>query len=285
MPPGLSVVVPTRDRPQPLRAAVASLLAQQPAGWVELIVVDDGSHPETRSYLDGLSASGRLLALRSGGRGAAAARNLGIAAAGAPLVACTDDDCEAPPDWAFSLAARLSATGAAAVGGRVEVGAATPLPGRISQAIVNGLAAVVNPDPLAAAFLTSNNVAYRADMLREIGGFDEGFGGAGGEDRDLHARLLARGHKLVFAPDIVVRHRPALGWIGLFEQQAAYGRGARRYYARDAARPRLGPAQRLRAFAAGWREMRPGEGPAYAFGFLLAQAALVRGYWAPPRHR
>ena len=271
-------MLPTRDRPGPLRAAVESLLRQEPVGLFELIVVDDGEGQQLPGCLEELTQAGRLVALRTGGRGAAAARNAGIAVARAPVVACTDDDCEAPPDWAHRLWARLTATGAAAVGGRVEAARGTPLPARISQAITNGLASAINRDPMDAAFLTSNNVAYRADVLREVGGFDEAFRGAGAEERDLHARLRARGRRLVFAADVVVRHRATLGWAGLLRQQAAYGRGARLYYARDAARRRLSAAEYARAFVAGLREMGSLEGPAYAFGFLLAQAAVAWGY-------
>jgi glycosyltransferase involved in cell wall biosynthesis len=262
---------------------VESLLRQEPAEGLELIVVDDGEDREVRGYLDALERSGRLVGLRSGGRGPAAARNAGLRAARAPIVACTDDDCEAPPGWAEGLRSRLAATGAAAVGGRVEPAGGTPLPACISQAITNGFAAALNRDPLDAAFLTSNNVAYRADALREAGGFDEAFDEAGAEERDLHARLRDRGRKLVFAPEVVVRHRARLGWGGLLRQQAAYGRGARLYYTRDRSRRRFSVGEYCRAFAAGLREMRAVERPAFALGFLLSQAAVAWGYWSRPR--
>jgi glycosyltransferase involved in cell wall biosynthesis len=283
VPPEVSILLPTRDRPGPLRLAVESLLRQEPASRFEVIVVDDGESGEVRSYLEEVARTGRLVGLRTGGRGAAAARNAGLASTRAPVVACTDDDCEAPSDWAECLRARLQATGAAAVGGRVEAARGAPLPARVSQAITNGFAAALNRDPMDAAFLTSNNVAYRADLVREVGGFDEAFSSAGGEERDLHARLRARGRKLVFAPEVVVRHRGCPGWAGLLRQHAAYGRGARLYYARDAARRRLTLGEYARAFRAGLGEMRPVEGPAFALGFLLAQAAVAWGYWSRPR--
>ena len=281
--PEVSIVLPTHDRPGPLRTAVESLLKQEPASHFELIVVDDGESDEARSYLEGLARAGRIVGLRTGGRGAAAARNAGLAAARAPVVACTDDDCEAPAGWAQGLSTRLQATGASAVGGRVEAARGTPLAARVSQAITNGFATVLNRDPMDAAFLTSNNVAYRADRVREAGGFDEAFLGKGGEERDLHARLRARGERLVYAPDMVVRHRGPLGWAGLVRQQAAYGRGARLYYARDAARRPFTPRDYARAFRAGLGEMPLLERTAYALGFLLAQGAVAWGYWSRSR--
>src|SRR5215471_11277777 len=101
--PEVSIVLPTHDRPGPLRAALESLLRQEPRSRLELIVVDDGDSGEARSYLDELERAGRIVGLRTGGRGAAAARNAGLAAARAPVVACTDDDCEAPAGWAQGL--------------------------------------------------------------------------------------------------------------------------------------------------------------------------------------
>jgi glycosyltransferase involved in cell wall biosynthesis len=278
--PEVSIVLPTHDRPGPLRAAVESLLRQEPASRFELIVVDDGESAEARSYLETLAGAGRIVGLRTGGRGAAAARNAGLAAARAPVVACTDDDCEAPPDWAQGLSDRLWATGAAAVGGRVEAAHGTSLAARVSEAITQGFTTALNRDPMDAAFLTSNNVAYRADRVREVGGFDEAFRGAGGEDRDLHARLRQRGGRLVYAPDRVVRHRGPLGWSGLVRQRAAYGRGARLYYARDSARRTLSLLDYARAFGAGFAGMPLLERPAFAFGFLLAQGAVAWGYYS-----
>ncbi|HEX5740084.1 MAG TPA: glycosyltransferase, partial [Pilimelia sp.] len=45
--PPVSVVVPTRDRPAMLRAAVSAALAQEYPGAVEVVVVHDQSPPDT----------------------------------------------------------------------------------------------------------------------------------------------------------------------------------------------------------------------------------------------
>jgi glycosyltransferase involved in cell wall biosynthesis len=283
----VSVVVPTRDRLGSLAAALDALRRQREAGPFELIVVDDGSADGTGAFLAGLAAQGALVHLRGERRGPAAARNAGIARARGTIIACTDDDCEVPTDWVGRLRGRLVETGAAAVGGRVVAAADASRAGRISQAIANGVARVLNDDGPEAAFLTSNNVAYRADVLRESGLFDEGFTGAGGEERELHERLRARGLRLVYDPGLVVAHRPRMGWSGFVRQQAAYGRGARRFYDLPrgrSPRPRgLGLGQYLRAFAAAVGEVRPGDRAALALGLPLSQAAVAWGYLRAPR--
>jgi glycosyltransferase involved in cell wall biosynthesis len=283
----VSVVLPTRDRLSSLVEALEALGRQREARPFELVVVDDVSADGTGEFLAGLAAVGAIVHVRGAGRGPAAARNAGIARARGDIIACTDDDCEVGADWVSRLRGRLLETGAAAVGGRVVAAPDASRPARISQAITNGIAGVLNSDEPEAAFLTSNNVAYRADALREAGLFDEGFTGAGGEEREMHERLRARGLRLVYDPGIVVAHRPRMGWSGFVRQQAAYGRGARHFYdlpRGGSVRPeglRLG--QYLRAFAAVVGEARPEDLAALALGLPLSQAAVAWGYLRAPR--
>ena len=277
----VSVVLPTRDRLTSLVVALEALRQQRRAEPFELIVVDDGSTDGSGAFLARLAAEGAIVHVRGEGRGAAAARNAGIRRARGEIIACTDDDCEVPPDWVARLRDRLVQTGAAAVGGRVVAAADAVRPARISQAITNGIARTLN-DGGESPFLTSNNVAYRAAALGAVGLFDERFTGAGGEDRDLHARLQARGERLVYAADIVVTHRPQMSWAAFLRQQAAYGRGARRYYGQRGTRARerswMGPRQSLRAFVAAVGEASPEDRAAVALGLPLSQAAVAWGY-------
>ena len=110
---GVSVVVPTRDRPESLRRCLGALRAQDLAE-LEVIVVDDGSRDRgaVEAALAGAAPGVRLL--RTPGRGPAAARNRGVRAATGEVVCFTDDDCEPEPGWARLLAGRSRVTGSAA---------------------------------------------------------------------------------------------------------------------------------------------------------------------------
>jgi glycosyltransferase involved in cell wall biosynthesis len=89
--PDISVVLATYDRRATLPRAIASVLAQEDAHF-ELIVVDDASRDGTDEYLATLADPRiRLIGAERNG-GPSAARNLGLAAARADIVAFLDSD-------------------------------------------------------------------------------------------------------------------------------------------------------------------------------------------------
>jgi glycosyltransferase involved in cell wall biosynthesis len=103
--PDISVVLATYDRRQSLPRAIASVLGQEDADF-ELIIVDDASTDDTRSYLATLTDPRIKVIAAERNIGPSAARNLGIAAARADVVAFLDsDDVYRPRRVAASLAA------------------------------------------------------------------------------------------------------------------------------------------------------------------------------------
>jgi glycosyltransferase involved in cell wall biosynthesis len=93
--PRVSVIIPTYNRAWSLATAVDSVLSQDFDAF-ETIVVDDGSTDETRALLTDYGAALRVI--RQPNRGVSAARNAGIRAAAAPLVALLDSDDYWLPD-------------------------------------------------------------------------------------------------------------------------------------------------------------------------------------------
>ena len=95
--PDIDVVVPTRDRPELLRATIRAILRQEYAGPVRVLVVYDQSDPDPglSSERDlGVDGMARRLEVLTNQRttGLAGARNTGLQAATAELVAFCDDD-------------------------------------------------------------------------------------------------------------------------------------------------------------------------------------------------
>jgi glycosyltransferase involved in cell wall biosynthesis len=85
----ISVIVPTRDRPDTLRQALASIRAHEADDLTfEILVGDNGADPETKKVASDFAA----IHIPVAQKGAAAARNAGLAAATGEFIAFLDDD-------------------------------------------------------------------------------------------------------------------------------------------------------------------------------------------------
>jgi len=252
--PSASVVVPTLGRPEQLSCCVAALAAlDYPRDRLEVLVIDDED-----------------------GTGPSAARNRGLDAARGDVVAFTDDDCEPAADWLRVLAEAWQNDPERAYGGTVENALEDDLAAEIAQRIIRAGYSHVN-EPGDARFLTSNNLLFPTERLRDLGGFDTSLRTS--EDRDLCDRWRLRGHRLEHVPQAIVRHRHVGGLREFWRQHVAYARGSRRFHVlhreRTGSLPRIEPA-----FYAGLLR-RPGE-PRLASAAVMAlwMAATAYGYTA-----
>lgn len=97
MKPEVSVIITTRARPQLVRRAALSVLAQTKKE-LELIVVMDGPDRETRDVLASIPDRRLRIEVRDRRRGQAAAVNAGVALARGTWMALLDDDDEWMPE-------------------------------------------------------------------------------------------------------------------------------------------------------------------------------------------
>jgi glycosyltransferase involved in cell wall biosynthesis len=101
----ITVAVPTHNRPQLLREALASVAAQTYPEW-EVVVVDDGSlSPVSESTLREMLGERFILVRNDQAQGIAAAKNAGIAAARGEVVLHLDDDDLLTPTALAQIAA------------------------------------------------------------------------------------------------------------------------------------------------------------------------------------
>jgi GT2 family glycosyltransferase len=197
-----------------------SLDAQSGAPPFEVVVVDNGSVDGSLAVLDDLrphfSFSLQVIA-NAENYGFCRANNQGIAASSAEWIALLNNDAEARPEW---LAAMYSAVAEQPEYGMVackilvyedpsKIDKAGHLiyldgqnrgrgSGQPDRGQFDRLEEVLWPDGCAAM--------YRADMLTEIGGFDEDLF-AYGDDAELGLRARVAGWKCLYVPTAVVLHR------------------------------------------------------------------------------
>ena len=95
----ISVIIPTRDRPEELRLCLEGFAGQTvPREQFEVIVVDDGSATDITPVVSAFAPRINLTVERRAHAGAAAAKNAGIERARAPLLVLYDDDLKPLPD-------------------------------------------------------------------------------------------------------------------------------------------------------------------------------------------
>jgi glycosyltransferase involved in cell wall biosynthesis len=87
----VSVIVPTYNRADTIKRAIASVQAQTFQDW-ELIVVDDGSTDDTSSVIAGLDP--RMVVIRQENQGISGARNTGLMSSTGQYIAFLDSDDE-----------------------------------------------------------------------------------------------------------------------------------------------------------------------------------------------
>lgn len=224
-----AVVVPTYDRPDRLRQCLAALIRLDPAPDA-IVVVDDGGRRPAGPVCAEFGS--RIRCIRQENSGPATARNLGVRATDAQVVALTDDDCAPRPDWLGALLAAQAGTAGRMVGGRVENALPDNVYASASQTLCDYLYVAGGADAGKAAFFTTNNLAFDRSFFEQIGGFDESFPRAAGEDRDLGQRWRAAGGTLAYVPQAVVDHAHHMDFRGFWRQQSNYGRGARQLQTR-----------------------------------------------------
>ena len=202
--PAVSVVVPTRDRPELLRRAVTAILEQTYQGPVECLVVFDQSDPDL-PWAE-LPAGRHLAPIRNQRTpGLAGARNSGILAATGELVAFCDDDDEWLPEKLDRQVARLLATPSAAV-------STTGILVRYQDRTTTRLAPteLVTHRQLLRSRLTelhpSTVLARRRQLLDDIGLVDEQIPGSYAEDYEWLLRASRHAPVLAVPEPLAVIH-------------------------------------------------------------------------------
>jgi glycosyltransferase involved in cell wall biosynthesis len=219
-PPAVSVIVSTCNRADLLHEAVHSMLAQQAAitPAFELLVVDNNSTDGTRELVERFARLDRRVRyVFEPQQGSSYGRNAGIREARAPLIAFTDDDVRAEPDWLAAIVrAFREHPEIDVVGGRVlPVWPAAP-PAWLTRDHWSPLAltdygdvpfTITSERPIC---LLTANLSFRRPVFDVVGAFAPRFqlvkhGIPGSvEDHELLLRVLGTGRTVLYDPRISV---------------------------------------------------------------------------------
>jgi cellulose synthase/poly-beta-1,6-N-acetylglucosamine synthase-like glycosyltransferase len=244
-----SVIVPTAlSRVDQLRRCVQSLLGLDHPDF-EVIVVDNRP-----VYTDAVEIDG-VRVVREPRPGISAARNCGLAHATGEILAFTDDDVVVDRRWLRALGERFALEPELAAVTGLVVPSELETPAQIwfeqsGSGLDRGYSALTferagrfrvkrrehdgGSEQIHSLYATGelglgSNMAFRADVLRAAGGFDEALGTGtptrGGEDLAILLELLSAGERLGYEPSAIVHHTHRATIEELQRQMYGYGAG------------------------------------------------------------
>lgn len=194
----IDIIIPTYNRPDDLKRCLESLSVQTfPKSDFNVIVVDDGSPQDLKSIIDAFSDKLNITYIKKKKQeGPASARNEGLKQANASIIAFTDDHCVLDKNWLSEIYKGF-----------------TKNP---DISCVKGKTLALDPNDFAKLCEVhiygskkshaTNNIAYRKEVFKNLGGFDTRFKDAAGEDVDLKWRFLKAGYKRLYLEDMIVYH-------------------------------------------------------------------------------
>ena len=234
--PALSVVICTRERPDDLEFCLRALRQQTLSGF-EVVVVDNAPRTDKTQRVAAAHDIRRVVELRPG---LDRARNAGIEATRAGIVAFTDDDAVPEDDWAARIVRTFEDPTVGGVAGpMLPLELETPAQRTFEQYLarmtrsrprdVRRVYDASFPAAAAGQVGAGANMAFRRELLDAVGGFDEAFDAGmptrSGGDTDMFARAIEGGWQLVYEPSIRVRHRHRRTDAELRRQLFGYGVG------------------------------------------------------------
>jgi glycosyltransferase involved in cell wall biosynthesis len=216
--PRVSVVVCAYNAERTMEQCLASLEVLNYPDY-EVIVVNDGSTDNT------LAISERFpycKIISQPNKGLSVARNVGAEAATGEIVAYTDSDCVADPDWLTYLVGKMQFNGLAACGGpNFPPPEDDMIPAAVAVSPGGPTHVLVSDD--VAEHIAGCNMAFRRDILLQLGGFDPLYRAAG-DDVDICWRFQDAGYTIGFSPAAVVWHFRRNTVKAYLGQQKGYGK-------------------------------------------------------------
>ena len=215
--PNVAIVIPECNATLTIAQCIEACLAQKYGGYIEVIIVDDGSKDRTAEVVPQYPS---VKLITQSNSGPSRARNRGWKASNCQIIFFTDSDCVPNPLWVANNIQQYTSDKVAGVGGSYSILNPDSF---FARCIHEEICYRHRKMPRKATFLGSYNVSFRREILEKVGGFEETYKMASGEDNDLSYKIIRLGYELIFDPNNNVGHyHPSQIWK-YFKRQECHG--------------------------------------------------------------
>ena len=199
----VSVIIPCYNCEKKIAECINSLLLQKTKHKYEIITVNDGSTDKTEKIMKEIN-SNKVKYFSQKNSGPAKARNFGAKKAGGEIILFIDSDCVAEKNWLEEMINPFETKNVAAVQG-AYITKQKEIIARFSQIeIEERYEKMKKADEID--WVGSYSAGYKKNIFDELGGFDESFPIASGEDPELSYKVAEKGYKIIFNPKAIVYH-------------------------------------------------------------------------------
>ena len=225
--PKISIIIPAKNEEKLLRSCLSSLHAlDYPKEQLEIIVVDGLSTDHTADVARDMGA----IVLRNEKQTVSPGRNLGFENAHGELIAFTDADCIVDKQWLTCSVKYFEKEEVACVGGpnltpgdESDFGKAVGFVFDQPIFAAGSIHARQLPVVKEVSSIPGCNAIYRQSVLAQVMPLDESMLTA--DDTLLNMKILDKGYKLLYTPDVIVLHYRRPTPVRLWKQFYRYAIG------------------------------------------------------------
>ncbi|HNV23546.1 MAG TPA: glycosyltransferase [Candidatus Omnitrophota bacterium] len=204
----ITIIIPVFNSEKTIAKTLEAVLNQSYPN-VEIIVVDDGSTDSTAKIIEmfieiSRADNKKVISVYQNNAGPASARNRGAKEANTEIIFFTDSDCVPHQNWIEQSLDAFKDKSVAVVAGSYGIANAEFLLARcVYQEILYRHKYLMPQYPKSFG---SYNFGIRKKIFEEVGGFNQNYRYASGEDNDLSYKILKAGYKIYFEKKSLVDH-------------------------------------------------------------------------------